>query len=323
MVHFEDFQRAACNLVIEANLCRLPIGKCYRLCIRRAIFIRHVDFFDLVLIQLRSICIDVHRHLICKDLTGCIGGVCFAVPIRESRNLEIKTGNIAVFGSLDDLQRSILELICKCHLIRLAVFVDVNIHVFKLTARHTFDLMQRICAVRQVFGGCLAIRPGHKIISFCILCCIVAACALEIHLIFSALLKLCIRTEYFNLLCERNFAFEYVFGEIFGFEVIFNFLCFGCCNVGVHTGIQLVSCWGCNFLYSYSHTNGQATKCSRTCCVCCYDFFNLLSTVCIRNFVLRSFQRSVTLCGTCVCFRVFFSHSQTYLCRVIYNIHCV
>ena len=323
VVYFKDFKRAACNLVIEANLCRLPIGKCYRLCIRRAIFIRHVDFFDLVLIQLRCICIDVYRHLICNDLTGRIGGICFTIPIRKPCDLECKTGNIAVFGGLHDFERRILELVCERHLIRFTVFVDVNIHVFKFAPRHTLNLMQRICAVRQVFGDRLAVCPGHKIISFCILCCIVAACALEIHLIFSALLKLCIRPEHFNLLDDLDVSFKDIFGEIFGFEVIFNFLCFGCCNVGVHTGIQLVSCWGCNFLYSYSHTNGQATKCSRTCCVCCYDFFNLLSTVCIRNFVLRSFQRSVTLCGTCVCFRVFFSHSQTYLCRVIYNIHCV
>jgi len=208
-------------LVIEANLCRLPIGKCYRLCIRRAIFIRHVDFFDLVLIQLRCICIDVYRHLICNDLTGRIGGICFTIPIRKPCDLECKTGNIAVFGGLHDFERRILELVCERHLIRFTVFVDVNIHVFKFAPRHTLNLMQRIRAVGQVFGGRLAVRPGHKIISFCILCCIVAACALEIHLIFSALLKLCIRTEHFNLLGDLDVSFKDIFGEIFGFHFVY------------------------------------------------------------------------------------------------------
>ena len=293
------------------------------MCIRRAIFIRHVDFFYAVFKLLVSVFIDVHRHLICNDLTGRTGGIRFAIPIRKPCDLECKTGNIAVFGGLHDLQRSILELVCERHLIRFAVFVDVNIHVFKFSPRDAFDLMQRICAVGQVFGDRLAVRPGYKIISFCILCGIVAACALEIHLIFSALLKLCIRTEHFNLFGDLDVSFKDIFGEIFGFEVIFNFLCFGCCNVGVHTGIQLVSCWGCNFLYSYSHTNRKTSKRCRPRAIRRNDIFNGFCAVDIGHFILRSFQRSVTLCGTCVCFRVFFSHSQTYLCRVIYNIHCV
>ena len=221
MVHFEDFKRTARDFVIETNLCRLPIGKCYRLCIRRAIFIRHVDFFDLVLIQLRCICIDVYRHLICNDLTGRTGGICFTIPIRKPCDLECKTGNIAVFGGLHDFELRILKLVCERHLIRLTVFVDVNIQVFKFAPRHTLNLMQRIRAVGQVFGGRLAVRPGHKIISFCAFCVGIATGRFEIHLIFSALLKLCIRTEHFNLLCERNFAFEYVFGKIFGFHFVY------------------------------------------------------------------------------------------------------
>ena len=146
------------------------LGKCYRLCIRRAIFIRHVDFFDLVLIQLRCICIDVHRHLICNDLTGRIGGIRFAIPIRKPCGLECKTGNIAVFGSFHDFELRILKLVDDGHFLCLAIFVDINIHVLQLTPRHTFDLMQRIRAVGQVFGDRLAVCPGHKIISFCVFC---------------------------------------------------------------------------------------------------------------------------------------------------------
>ena len=98
--------------------------------------------------------------------------------------------------------------------------MDVNIQVFKFAPRHTLNLMQRIRAVGQVFGGRLAVRPGHKIISFCVFCVGIATGRFEIHLIFSALLKLCIRAKHFNLLCERNFAFEYVFGKIFGFHFV-------------------------------------------------------------------------------------------------------
>ena len=288
VVYFKDFKRAACNLVVKANLCRLPIGKCYRLCIRRAIFIRHVDFFDLVLIQLRCICIDVYRHLICNDLTGRIGGICFTIPIRKPCDLECKTGNIAVFGGLHDFERRILELVCERHLIRFAVFVDVNIHVFKFAPRHTFNLMQRIRAVGQVFGDRLAVCPGHKIISFCVFCVGIATGRFEIHLIFSALLKLCIRTEHFNLFGDLDVSFKDIFGEIFGFEDIFNFLCFGCCNVGVHTGIQLVSCWGCNFLYSYSHTNRKTSKRCRPRAIRRNDIFNGFCAVDIGHFILRS-----------------------------------
>ena len=242
VVYFKDFKRAACNLVVKANLCRLSIGKCYRLCIRRAIFIRHVDFFDLVLIQLRCICIDVYRHLICNDLTGRTGGIRFAIPIRKPCDLECKTGNIAVFGGLHDFELRILKLVCERHLIRLTVFVDVNIQVFKFAPRHTFDLMQRIRAVGQVFGGRLAIRPGHKIISLCVLCCVVAACALEIHLIFSALLKLCIRTEHFNLLGDLDVSFKDIFGKIFGFHFVYGRSYFVRSNVvRMHRRIKLVA----------------------------------------------------------------------------------
>ena len=138
--------------------------------------------------------------------------------------------------------------------------MDVNIHVFKFAPRHTFDLMQRIRAVGQVFGDRLAVRPGYKIISFCILCGIVAACALEIHLIFSALFKLCIRTEHFNLLGDLDASFENIFREIFGFEIVFNLFCLGCGHISMHTRIELVTRRRSYFLHGYRHANRKTSK---------------------------------------------------------------